>query len=147
MEEQLEYKKRLFQKMIGFTSAVHQTSATLTKGVKSDEITPVQYSILEHIMLHQPVTISEISECQHMSMPNTSRELRKLSEKGLCEKVETSADRRKQYIRLSPEGKRVMDVSFQLVEERFLQLIQSMEARELEELAQAIDLLQAKVFR
>nr|WP_233167899.1 MarR family transcriptional regulator [Paenibacillus roseus] len=133
--------------MIGFTSAVHQTSATLTKGVKSDEITPVQYSILEHIMLHQPVTISEISECQHMSMPNTSRELRKLSEKGLCEKVETSADRRKQYIRLSPEGKRVMDVSFQLVEERFLQLIQSMEARELEELAQAIDLLQAKVFR
>lgn len=72
----------LFQKFIAFTAAVHQITNDISKDVNSDGLTPLQYKIVEYIAVSQPVTLSEISDCMNMSMPNTSRELKKLSEKG-----------------------------------------------------------------
>ncbi|MFD1903320.1 MarR family winged helix-turn-helix transcriptional regulator [Paenibacillus rhizoplanae] len=71
----------LFQKFIAFTAAVHQITNDISRDVNSDGLTPLQYKIVEYIAVSQPVTLSEISDCMNMSMPNTSRELRKLSEK------------------------------------------------------------------
>jgi DNA-binding MarR family transcriptional regulator len=47
-----------------------------------------------------PLTLSEGSDCQHLSMPNASREVKKLTEKKLIKKMETAIDRRKQIISL-----------------------------------------------
>ena len=47
-----------------------------------------------------------------MSMPNTSRELKKLIEKSFIEKWEETEDRRKQYIRLSKDGEMIMNEAF-----------------------------------
>lgn len=77
----------LFQKFVTFTTAVHQVTHDMTKDVRSESLTPVQYKILEYIAVSQPVTLSEISDCMHMSMPNTSRELRKLSENNCVRKL------------------------------------------------------------
>lgn len=71
----------LFRKFIAFTASVHQITNDITKDVNSDGLTPLQYKIIEYIAVSQPVTLSEISDCMNISMPNTSRELRKLSEK------------------------------------------------------------------
>lgn len=135
-----------FHKFVTFTTAVHQVTHELTKDVKFDAITPVQYSMLEYIAVSQPVTLSQISDCQHMSMPNASRELRKLSEKNLCEKFAVSEDRRKQFIRLSPQGQAMMDEAFASIATRFLQRIKSASEEELEEIDRALDLLHSKVF-
>src|SRR5690606_19217013 len=99
-------KKARFQKFVAFTAAMHDITSNMTRDAKSEDITPLQYKMLEYITINQPVTLSEISECMHISMPNTSRELRKLSEKQLCDRVTDEADRRKQYIRLSPQGEK-----------------------------------------
>jgi MarR family transcriptional regulator, teicoplanin-associated locus regulator len=139
-------KKAFFHKFVAFTTAVHQVTHEMTKDVKTDSITPVQYSILEYLAVSQPVTLSQISDCQHMSMPNTSRELKKLSEKNLCEKFAVSEDRRKQFIRLSPEGEAMMNQAFNSIEIRFLQRIKDASEEELEEIDRALDVLQSKVF-
>ncbi|MGG3450506.1 MarR family transcriptional regulator [Domibacillus aminovorans] len=139
-------KKAFFHKFVAFTTAVHQVSHEITKDVKSDAITPVQYSILEYIAVSQPVTLSQISDCQHMSMPNTSRELKKLSEKKLCEKFAVAEDRRKQYIRLSKDGEAIMNEAFKRIEARFLQRIKDASEEELEEIDRALDVLHSKVF-
>jgi DNA-binding MarR family transcriptional regulator len=139
-------KKAFFHKFVAFTTAVHQVTHEMTKDVKTDSITPVQYSILEYLAVSQPVTLSQISDCQHMSMPNTSRELKKLSEKNLCEKFAVSEDRRKQFIRLSPEGEAMMNQAFNSIEIRFLQRIKDASEEELEEIHRALDVLQSKVF-
>jgi len=139
-------KKAIFHKFVAFTASVHQITHDMTKDVKSDAITPVQYSILEYIAVSQPVTLSQISDCQHMSMPNTSREMRKLSEKNLCEKFAVTGDRRKQYIRLSPEGEAMMKDAFERVEARFQEQIKDASETELKEIEHALDVLQAKVF-
>ena len=139
-------KNVLFQKFVAFTAAVHQTTNEMTKNVKSETITPLHYKILEYIAVSQPVTLSEISECMHMSMPNTSRELRKLSEKQLLEKVADVEDRRQHFIRLSTKGEAMMNESFQRIESRFIERMEHVSEEELKEIERALDLLHSKVF-
>jgi len=138
--------KTLFEKFVAFTSAVHQVTNEMTIEVKSDTITPVQYKILEFITVSSHVTLSEISNCLNISMPNASRELRKLYEDKLCEKVLDSNDRRKQFIHLTTKGEQMMQESFQIIETRFNQRMENVSQEEKEEINQAIDLLQKKVF-
>lgn len=135
-----------FQKFVTFTTSVHEVTYELTKDIKPEDITPVQYSILEYIAVSQPVTLSQISECKNISMPNTSRELKKLTEKNLCEKLDVAEDRRKHLIRLSDTGQAMMNEAFQRIGERFLNRIKGESPEELEEINQALDVLQSKVF-
>lgn len=139
-------KKNLFNKLISFTASVHRVTHELTKDVKPSSITPVQYNILEYIAVSQPVTPSEISECQYISMPNTSRELRKLSEQQLIEKSHDTADRRKQYIYLSNDGTNMMHEAFASIESRFLDRIQHATKEDIEEIERALDVLHARLF-
>lgn len=139
-------KKAMFNKFVAFTAAVHQISNEMTKDVKSVAVTTVQYKILEYLAVSQPATLSDISECMHMSMPNTSRELRKLGEKQLCEKITDAEDRRKQFIRLSARGEAMMNEIFERIESRFDERLQHISEEELKEIEHALDLLHAKVF-
>ncbi|MDQ0199318.1 MarR family winged helix-turn-helix transcriptional regulator [Neobacillus ginsengisoli] len=139
-------KKALFFKCVSFTASVHQVTHELTQNAKSDSITQVQYKILEYITVSQPVTLSDISECLHISMPNTSRELKKLSEKNLIEKIGDTEDRRKQYIRLSKEGETMMNAAFASIESRFLNRINNASKEDLVDIDRALDILQTKLF-
>ncbi|MGG1677852.1 MarR family winged helix-turn-helix transcriptional regulator [Neobacillus sp. NRS-1170] len=139
-------KKELFYKLVSFTAAVHRVTNELTKNAKPDSISQVQYNILEFITVSQPVTPSEINDCQNMSMSNTSRELSKLSEKKLIEKMIDSKDRRKQYVRLSQDGEVVMNEAFAAIESRFLNRIQNASKEDLIEIELAIDTLHKKLF-
>ncbi|TQR20830.1 MarR family winged helix-turn-helix transcriptional regulator [Psychrobacillus vulpis] len=138
--------KDLFNKCIALLTSVHRVTHELTQNAKSDSITPVQYKILEYITVSQPVTPSEISDCQNMSMPNTSRELKKLSEKKLIEKLSDTEDRRKQYIRLSKDGEILMKEAFTTIESRFQDRIQNASKEDLQEIDRALDILQTKLF-
>lgn len=125
---------------------VHQLTTDLSKEVKTEDITPIQYKILEYITVSQSVTISEISDCLHMSLPNTSRELRKLVEKDLCEKSADTTDRRKYYIQLTGKGQSMMDEAFRTIQIQFEQRIKHLTNEEIKEIDRAVDVLQSKVF-
>lgn len=139
-------KKELFHKLVAFAASVHQVTHEMTKDAKAGAITSLQYDILQYIAVSQPVTPSDISQCQHMSMPNTSRELKKLCEKNLCEKYTAESDRRKQYIRLTPAGEAVMNASFAHIEALLLKRVQHASDEQIDEIGRAMDLLQSKVF-
>lgn len=139
-------EKALFTKLVSFTTSVHRVTQELTQNAKSDSITPIQYNILEYVTVSQSVTPSEISDCLHMSMPNTSRELRKLIEKGLIEKIGDTVDRRKHYIRLSNEGETMMKEAFATIEYRFQARIQNASKEDLKEIDRALEILQTKLF-
>ncbi|UUZ81554.1 MarR family transcriptional regulator [Paenibacillus sp. P26] len=139
-------KHALFNQFVAFTAAVHQVTDEMTKDVRSETVTLVQYKILEYLAIRQPLTLSQISDCLHMSMPNTSRELRKLIEKKLCVKVADSEDRRKQLIRLSEQGEAMMHEAFQRIEARFSRRIEALSDEELKDVERALELLHSKVF-
>jgi len=140
-------KSTLFHQFVSFTATIHQVTHDLTQNVTTANITPLHYKILEYIKVSQPVTPTEISECQHMSLPNTSRELRKLQERHLIEKFSDMEDRRKQYVRLSPEGEKMMAEAFACIEERFLALIQHATSDDLKDIQHALTILEQKVFQ
>lgn len=139
-------RNSLFQKFVMFTSDVMKTTHSISENVKADDITPLQYRILEQLAVSPPLTLSQISECQHISMPNTSREIKKLMEKNLCQKHESPHDRRKQYISLSPEGEAMMNHAFAIIEARFMKRIEHLPKDELQEIEAAVDLLHHKIF-
>ena len=140
-------KNALFNQFVTFTATVHQVTSDLTQNINTDAITPVQYKILEYLKVSQPVTITEISDCHHMSLPNTSRELKKLQEKQLIEKISDSEDRRKYYVRLSKDGEQLMNEAFARIEARFQQLIQHVSEEDLTEIQHALTILQQTVFK
>lgn len=131
---------------MAFTATVHQVTHELTQNVKIDNITPVQYKILEYIKVSQPVTPTEISDCLHMSLPNTSRELRKLQERKFIEKISDTEDRRKHYVCLTEDGEKIMEEAFACIEDRFQQLIQHVSTNDLEDIHHALNILDEKVF-
>ncbi len=136
----------LFQQLIQFVSSVHQATADMTSDIQHDTITPVQYKIMEYLAVSPPQTPSSISVCMNMSMPNTSRELRKLSEKGLCEKKSDPSDGRKQMIHLTKEGKQLMEQMFSQIEIRFRDRTRHLSKEELEQVSAALELLRKHVF-
>ncbi|MFJ7647775.1 MarR family winged helix-turn-helix transcriptional regulator [Lysinibacillus sp. NPDC097279] len=140
-------KNALFNQFVTFTASVHQVTNDLSQNIITVAITPVQYKILEYLKVSQPVTITEISDCHHMSLPNTSRELKKLQEKKLIEKISDTEDRRKHYVRLTEDGEQMMDEAFRCIEVRFQHLIQDVSEEDLEEIKHALDILQQKVFK
>ena len=139
-------KQALLQKFVAFTTAVHRTTHDFTKGIQLDDVTPIQYKMLEYIAVSQPVTLSSISDCVHMSMPNTSRELKKLSDKQLCEKTAAADDRRKQMIRLSEKGQALMDGAFGQMIAEVDQRVGDLSEEQLKEIEHALDLLQRHIF-
>ncbi|MBZ5751679.1 MarR family winged helix-turn-helix transcriptional regulator [Metabacillus rhizolycopersici] len=139
-------KKELFYKLVSFTTSVHRVTNELTKNAKPNSISQVQYNILEFIAVSQPVTPSEINDCLNMSISNTSRELSKLNEKKLIEKINDNKDKRKQYIHLSQDGEVLMKEVFGTIEARFLNRIQNTSEEDLKEIERAIDTLQKKLF-
>ena len=139
-------RNELFYKLVSFSASVHRVTHELTKNAKPDSITQVQYNILEHIAVSQPVTPSEINDCQNMTMSNTSRELSKLNGKNLIKRITDSTDRRKQYIRLSPEGEKIMNEAFADIESRFQKRIDNASEEDLQDIECAIDVLRERLF-
>ncbi|UZW14179.1 helix-turn-helix domain-containing protein [Clostridium pasteurianum] len=139
-------KKILFNKLITFTASVERTVQELSKDAKPDMVTPVQFSILQYITINKLVTLSQISHCEDISMSNASREIKKLENMDLIEKIDDIEDKRKQFIRLSRNGEIIMNTAFSYIESRFLNIINKLCENNLEDIYNAIDLLNHSLF-
>ncbi|MFC4388951.1 MarR family winged helix-turn-helix transcriptional regulator [Gracilibacillus marinus] len=137
-------KDELFQQFVRFTTSVHQVTNDMTKEIRIENITTVQYKILEFITVSQPVTLSEVSECLHLSLPNSSREVKKLIQNQLCEKNIDPNDRRKFEICLTEKGTSLMNKVFEQLELKFQERINNLTESELKEIQEAIHIIQTK---
>ena len=72
-------KNLFFQAILGFIGNVHANTHSLMKDARSNEVTPQQHSILEYVFFSKAVTTSQVADCLNISLPNASRELKKLS--------------------------------------------------------------------
>lgn len=143
----MELKHALFEQLVAAIASAHQLHYDMMKEMPRDDLTPLQYEILEFLAVEQPRTLSQISECKGLSMPNTSREIRKLTERGLCEKLEDKEDRRKQHIRLSAQGESRMAAALAHMQAQFFQRIEGMPEEELARVSEAVAVLKETIFR
>lgn len=137
----------LFEHFVSFTASVHRVQLNLIKDARPEGLAALQYSILEHIAVsRQPLVPSDIGSCFHISMPDTSRELKKLTEQGLVERKESEEDRRKQFIHLSADGRAMLDKVFKQTRARFLERVGDVSNDKVDTIAHALDVLQKHVF-
>lgn len=94
--------------LFNFFGETSRTIFEIQHGVRPEGLSPLQYNILEYVYFKHQTTISEISKCHYLSMPNASREVRKLIEKGMLRKTTDSRDRRSQLISLDEAGEFLM---------------------------------------
>jgi len=140
-------KELLFKQAVTFFSAIHSKTFELTKDIQLEDLTKIQYSILELLMFEPRKTPSEINSCLHLSMPNTSRELRKLEQKGFIKKYNDAFDKRKVFIELSELGHSIMNDAFSQIKVKFFASLKDISEQDINDISHAIKILQKKLLQ
>ncbi|MGE6628871.1 MarR family winged helix-turn-helix transcriptional regulator [Bacillus sp. NPDC077027] len=140
-------KDQFFEEFVAFATTFSQLKHDLTMKVKSADVTTLQYLILEQLAVSEPLTPSEISDCQQMSLPNVSRELKKLREKNLIEKHEDLSDKRKHVVCLSQNGKVMMNEAFAKMKVELFNAFHPTTLEQFEDISHALRLLNKTIFK
>ncbi|WP_282059253.1 MarR family winged helix-turn-helix transcriptional regulator [Bacillus pumilus] len=136
-----------FKEFVAFASTFSERKHDLMHKVKPANLTTLQYLILEQLAVSEPLTPSEIADCQHMSLPNVSRELKKLHEKQLIDKKEDPVDKRKHVITLSDQGRACMNEAFMHIEKMLIDRLSSSDIEQVDDIVQALRLLNRTIFK
>jgi len=139
-------KNQFFQAVLNFISNVHSSTHFLTKDARSNKITPQQHSILEYVFFSKTVTTSQVADCLNISLPNASRELKKLFKLGLIVKETNAKDRRKTTISLSELGQNLMLRTFERIQKNFWKQAGELSEDEMRSIISSMDVLEKKVF-
>ncbi|PCK20459.1 transcriptional regulator [Bacillus pumilus] len=138
---------QFFKEFVAFATTFSERKHDLMNKVKPSDLTPLQYLILEQLAVSEPLTPSQIADCQHMSLPNVSRELKKLHEKQFIDRQEDQDDKRKHVIMLSEKGQACMNEAFQQIESMLIDSLSPSDIEQMDEIVQALRLLNQTIFK
>lgn len=138
--------KELEAKMIEFFSLSQKTLFDFMDGAIPDNITPIQYNILEYIYFGEGCILSSMSECLYMSLPNTSREVKKLVGKGFITRQDDPNDKRKHYLLLTDDGRKLMDAALEKLLANANKKYEHLSAEDQREVVDLMDRLIKKIF-
>lgn len=113
---------------------------------KPEHVTPVQYSMMEYLYFNENKSVGDISQCMFLSMPNASREIKKLKELGLLDKQVSNSDKRTIYIKLSAEGRKTMDQAFERIFELANKMYPNLSADKQNEVIESIGKIEMNLF-
>ncbi len=139
-------KNQFFQTVMNFIGSVHSSTHYLTKDARSNKITPQQHSILEYIFFSKEVTTSQVADCLNISLPNASRELKKLFKLDLIVKESNAKDKRMTTISLSDSGQNLMLHTFERIQKKFWEQSGELSKDDMNAIISAMDILEKKVF-
>jgi len=74
-----------------------------------DDISGAQFAVLTSLSVHGPHTLGDLAEREHVTAPSMNRTVNCLEQRDLLRREPDAIDRRKVWIRLTPEGARVVD--------------------------------------
>jgi len=130
-----------------FGFGFNKLSYELLEEIKPEGITSVQFTILQYLSDGQRITLSQISCCLGTSVPNTSREVKKLFEKSLIQKIPDEHDKRASLISLSPTGAELMNAAFTRLKKNIAVKYAHLESGEIDEVIMALALISEKLLK
>ncbi|MBY9077883.1 MarR family transcriptional regulator [Paenibacillus sp. HN-1] len=138
---------RLAQKLQVFGIGFSKLTSQLLLAIKPEAITLLQFEILHFLYSEKSVTLGQIAACTGMSLPNTSREVRKLVEKSLVAKRAALEDKRVYYVELTPEGQELMMLSDSRLEQVVADKYANLTPDEAGQVTAALELLSDKLLK
>jgi len=130
-----------------FGFGFNKLSYELLEEIKPAGITSVQFKILQYLSDGELITASQISSCLGMSVPNTSREVKKLNDKNLILKKTDENDKRVSFITLSQTGAEVMNTTFTRLKKNISIRYAQLKPGEIDETIKAMELISEKLLK
>lgn len=137
--------EKFLSELVQFGIRFSQLSGDLLGVARPAELTPTQFEILQIIAHDQGATLSSICECSKISLPNGSRELRKLRDLGLVVKGEVSTDKRLSSFALTQEGQQMIHNAYQRLAQEAWGRYGHFEPQDLDHLAHCLATLREKL--
>lgn len=131
-----EDKKKVIQEIISFYTAFEKEVLDV---FPTDilEISPILFRALREIYFSTDITSSMLAKRLSITVPNTSRCLKQLSDLGYVIKVKDKNDRRVTHIKLTDNGLELVEKSTSLVDDLILKKLSVLQLDELVELSGA----------
>jgi len=130
-----------------FGFGFNKLSYELLEEIQPEGITSVQFKILQYLSEGERITLSQISCCLGMSVPNTSREVKKLFAKSLIQKTPDKHDKRVSFITLSPTGAKLMNAAFARLKKNISVKYAHLESGEIDDVVKALALISEKLLQ
>jgi len=108
-------EQKFIESMFRFFFASETTLHKLMEKTKPEELTTIHYKILEYLYFNSSTDISGLANCLYLSLPNTSREIKKLIAANYVMKSVDIHDKRRYFLHLSKKGRLLMDQIFEKV--------------------------------
>lgn len=102
------FNQTLFQ----FIGQMNVLSYNLSKDHKPENITALEYNLLEYLYLNDGIALKKISAYFDINPRRISRTLKKLVEKAYVIKVKDASDKRQVNCYLTKKGKLILDECF-----------------------------------
>ncbi|MBI9106346.1 MAG: MarR family transcriptional regulator [Spirochaetales bacterium] len=109
----------IFKRTADFISDLHELESSLLSCGGKSILTPLQSNLLQILYFTPGKTLGALSTCMNMNMPNTSREVKKLTEQGLITKFNAPNDKRIIELSLSDEGRKLIETRLSQMKEAF----------------------------
>lgn len=139
-------KDIIFKRTAAFISNLHDLESSLSTGADKGNLTPLQHSILQILYFTNPKTLSALSECMNMNMPNTSREVKKLTELNLISKSQSENDKRITNLSLTAEGSAIIETGLNHMRDEFFRNTGSWSERRIKRFLESLDVLEQDLF-
>jgi len=97
-------------------------------------LSPLLYRIIHEIHLTDSINLAELSNRLSVSVPNASRDVRKLTEQGYLQKVRDEKDKRITHLSLTDKGNALVQESLRNMNEIFFKQLDQFQPTDVEHL-------------
>jgi DNA-binding MarR family transcriptional regulator len=136
----------VFRRAAAFISNIHSIESDLAQLIQDQELTPLQQNMLRILYFAGPKNLSSLSQCMNMNLPNSSREVKRLSEAGLILKGSSPFDRRVTQLTLTDSGKRKVEEGLELMKESLFSSSGEWTPHRIERVLSSLTILEDELF-
>lgn len=139
-------KDDLFNKTASFISKIHDFESSLSTAGGDDRLTSQQLDLLQILYFSGPKNLSGLSHCMNINLPNSSREVKKLTQQGFIQKQISAEDKRITELSLTEEGTAKVDSFLELMKEHFFSQSGEWKPERILRCIKSIEILEEELF-
>ncbi|MDA3957667.1 MarR family transcriptional regulator [Oceanispirochaeta sp.] len=136
----------VFQRVAAFISNIHTLESDLAQLIQDNELTSLQQDLLRILYFSGPRNLSSLSTCMNMNLPNSSREVKRLSEAGLILKENSLLDKRVTELSLSDSGRRKVEEGLEKMKASLFSSSGEWTTRRVERVLASLTILEEELF-
>ena len=139
-------KDDLFDRTAHLISKIHDLEARLSRQGGDEHVTAQQFDLLKILYFSVPKNLSELSKCMNINLPNSSREVKKLTQLGYIQKSSSIEDKRKTELSLTTEGRTKVEEFLEKMKDDFFDQYGDWTEERIERCIKSIDVLEEELF-